>query len=196
MNDNQINSISLQEAEYKNVFKKRLSKDKSLYQSDLFIISLLNRQLSLCSGFKEMNNSKNYVCAVPLLRLNIDSLLRLHALWICDDPNEVIKEMLDGKILNQIKDKNGKKLSDAYLLDRLSEHEPWVKTVYKNCSGFVHFSEKHLGISVSTEGEDIGHFTARISSEQQHIPKEIWEELSDAFIHVNKIIIEYVNKIR
>ena len=86
-------------------------------------------------------------------------------------------------------------MNDAYLVERLSEHHPWLKNLYKETSGYVHFSKKHIFNVISSEGlNENGQLKAsiKIGPEAQDVPDEIYVEAIQAFSHVTSIFIESI----
>jgi len=83
-----------------------------------------------------------------LLRIQLDTFIRFHALAISKDSNKFVNDILDGRHIRNMKDKDGNKMTDGYLVDLLSYEYPWLKDVYKNLSGYIHFSGNHLFRSV------------------------------------------------
>ena len=71
---------------------KEMIQDSDLFQFDLLVSAVLNRSLALMNGFQLLIINNNYICAAHLVRLHLDSLMRLSAAWLVDDPNELLKE--------------------------------------------------------------------------------------------------------
>jgi hypothetical protein len=114
--------------------------------------------LSLIYGFSDLIRGTNFVCAAALVRLQIDNLLRLRAVFLVDDQAAFLQDVLAGKEVRQIRDRFGQKMTDARLQDILQPEYPWLKEIYKNTSAYVHLSEKHFGDAffqndVGTNGE-------------------------------------------
>ena len=131
-----------------------LANGAALYPADLIIHGVAQRSLQLLSGFSVMVEQSNVVCAVPLLRLQLDSIMRFYALWLVPDPNEVLLALLSDKPFKNLKSSDGKSLMDTYLKEQLSKHHPWVSEVYKRTSGFIHLSSPGLLSGVVSVGDD------------------------------------------
>ncbi len=131
---------------------------ESLFKTDLYFCALLNKSLQLTDGFIELITQRNLTCAGILLRSSMDNCLRLYAMYIAESPEELVDNLMRGERIDKLEDKDGKKLRDAYLKDKLGEYDNKFVEVYKNASGYVHFSEKGFYQSVSAlDGEyDIG----------------------------------------
>jgi hypothetical protein len=150
--------------ELKSLRGRLLERVKQLFSSklngqDIFIYGILYRSNSLIDGFLRLVESNNFVCGISLVRLHIDSLLRLYASTI----SELSFEAFVHKVMYEeieIKDLNSKfkkseysfhKLTDNFLTKKISEEQgfEWVYEKYKSTCGFVHFSHKHIFASIS-----------------------------------------------
>src|ERR1041385_6911148 len=100
------------------------------------MIGAVKRSLSLASGLHAMIVAKNMVCARALLRMQLDTVTRVLAYTYVEDPNKVASGVVGGKHLKGFKSHDGQPLTDKYLVDKLSEHHPWVRRVYDFTSGY------------------------------------------------------------
>jgi len=163
---------------------------------DLFTAGVLNRSLSISSAFKTLLEAHNFIAAAPLIRLQLDSALRFYAVFIVNKPKEFCMEVLRGTPIRELKDKTGKKLSDKHLIKSLTEDErlsidrSWVKSVYKQTSGYIHLSEKHFHNCIrASSGGDID---IAISDFDAFISDDIRLEAIDAFMEITKLVLELV----
>lgn len=108
-----------------------------------YIASITNRAISLIKSFEILFKTKNYSTAISLVRLQIDNCLRLYAMTICN-PEFLLTEITKGNQVRRLKDRDGKKMTDAYLIKKLDEIMPNLKSLYNETSGFIHFSMEHL----------------------------------------------------
>lgn len=126
---------------------------------DFLIIPVLNRTVNLNKGFTTLMRQNNFIAAAPLVRINMDSLLRLYAPRISEyDINTFSSKVLAGEHIRKMKHHNGKdKLTDSFLVEKLSEIEgmEWIKSIYEAGNSFVHFGD---GIIFSSQ---------RVADEQQ-----------------------------
>lgn len=121
-----------------------ISSGDGMYPLDYFISGILNRSLSLIYGFQTLVESNNYQAAAHLIRPHIDNFLRLYASYLVDSPHEFGIEIWKGTAINKIKDRSGQFMKDFYLKNKAAEEYPWMKDVYEETSGFIHFSNKHI----------------------------------------------------
>jgi len=115
-----------------------------IYEMDLLITAVLNRSLSNVRGFCRLLRQLNFLCAAIVLRSQIDNLLRLSAAWLVQDPKEFVLKVLEGTPIRKLADRGGKKMTDVFLCKTLSRVHPWIERVYREASGYVHLSEKHI----------------------------------------------------
>jgi hypothetical protein len=115
------------------------------------LMALVQRSFSHIDGFVEMVRRKNRFCAIALLRLQVDNMLRLSAFDLVNDPDEVRDALLEDKPLSKIKGRDGRPLTDQNLKTELNKTYPWIELVYNQASGFVHFSGSHIFATVRAE---------------------------------------------
>ncbi|MDI7230305.1 hypothetical protein QMM87_16805, partial [Leptospira santarosai] len=64
---------------------------------DLFIIGMINRNLSLIEAVSYLHSQKNLIAVIPLLRIVLDSNLRLIGVFHCSDPFVYIEYFTKGE---------------------------------------------------------------------------------------------------
>jgi hypothetical protein len=155
----------------------------------MFVMGALRRTLAQSQGFRDQLAAKNFPCAAGiLLRMQIDTAMRVNALRLVADRNQSCREVLGGKQFNKLKDAEGNKLTDAYLRQKLADGHPWVSSVYEQTSGFVHLSGRHLYNSIATTDEETRTARFVISGKDPPRPDEAYFEIVDAFFQVTKIV--------
>lgn len=125
---------------------KMIQADNSnIFPLDLMGICVSKRSMSLIKGFIEMIRQENFICAAPMLRMQLDNSLRFYAAFLVENPHELAINFAEGKPIRNFKEKGtNNKLTDRLLVDRLSEHFPWIVEVYSKMSGYIHLSDLHL----------------------------------------------------
>lgn len=154
---------------------------------DLVALACIERSLSLVEGFVNMIRARNLLCAAPLLRLQVDSILRLHACWLVDKPHDLAAVLLSDTPLRKIRARDGVPMTDAYLGEKASERFPWIARVYTTTSGFVHLSRPHFLSSVSGIRDD-GTMEMRIGTRRKWTDDQLIEAV-EAFIEATKTLI-------
>jgi len=114
------------------------------FTHDFVLWTVINYSFAIIDGFCQMVEQRNELCAGALLRLQIDSILRLYALTLVDDFHGLLDALIKGKPWYKIKSIEGKPLRDKYLCEKASERFPWISSAYDAASGFVHLSKPHF----------------------------------------------------
>jgi hypothetical protein len=149
----------------------------NLYPMDLFAIGAANRAVSLIDGFQTLVAARNMVCARALLRLQIDTALRFAACTLVEDTNEFVRAVMDSERIDRLKDREGNRLTDRYLVDKFKTEAPWLPEVYKRTSGYVHLSGAHLFSAVNRIEEEARTISWAITSRHDNFPDGSWQEL-------------------
>ena len=112
-----------------------------------YIMSITNRAISLNRGFVILAESNNYQSAISLMRLQIDNCLRLYALSLYNNPSEFYNKVLKGEHIRNLKDRDGNKMTDNYLVNKIDKIFPQFESLYKKLSGHIHFSSEHFSFN-------------------------------------------------
>jgi hypothetical protein len=115
-----------------------------LHLPDIFFTGVLHRSINLIDAILVLTDRWNFVAAGPLIRLHLDTLLRLSYLRTTENPDAFIFQILEGKQVNKIKDEQGRNLTDTRLCDYARPIFPQIDNVYKGTSSLIHFSDKHV----------------------------------------------------
>ena len=117
--------------------------NSNLYVVDILFASAFTRFAKVSMGIRTLIEQRNFICAAPLVRLQLDTVLRLFAASLVDDKNSFFERMLRAQPIRRIKDRDGNYMTDSYLLDRLVHRTGLdeLRGLYEKTSGFVHFSE-------------------------------------------------------
>ena len=167
---------------------------ENLLLSDLFFISSADRSARLIDGFLPLLQSKNLTSAAPLLRLQIDNCLRTYAAFLVDDPDDFSQRVLfDNVKVSSIRDRDGKKMSDVYLRQKLSEIDPKVSDAYIAASGFIHLSDKALFTMVDTHGDY--QVTFNVGGDLKSKLNNYLIECGLAFVHFTQLHLALLKKV-
>lgn len=173
------------------VFDDLIGPGSQVFPLDTWAIGAAKRATSSTSAFKLLIESWNMTTARTLLRTHIDTMLRFSAAWLVEDPHKFLMEVIGGKEVRKIKDRNGKLMSDAYLVDALTPRLPWLRDVYKELSGYIHFSGSHVFASISSM-QGHGKVSFLISELDLDYPEESWVEVVDCFRESTAVLLDYL----
>jgi len=165
-----------------------------LYAMDVLAASVLDRSLSLLRGFCDLAEARNYVAAAPLLRVQLDNCLRFYASSCVEDPNAFFHRVLEGTPIRDLKDSEGNRMTDAYLVGKLSVQYPWIQTLYGEMSGYVHLSEKQFwhtwGISRDNRTKS-GSFYV-VTGDDKYISDKDYLKLIEAFRMTTEVVLDFL----
>jgi len=99
----------------------------------------VQRSAFLTAGFCDMIQARNPFCALPIIRLELDTAMRMHAAWMVSDMRGLLRSIEDDSLRN-MKDVDGKKLTDERLHTELARSFPCASRLYRVTSGEVHLS--------------------------------------------------------
>lgn len=158
-----------------------------LSHADFFIFGALCRTLAQARGFRDLINARNFPCAAAILRLQLDTAMRVNALAIVDDVDAACKSVLDGEQFNRLKDRDGNKLSDAHIRKTLAQTHPWISPVYERTSDFVHLSGKHFEVSIARRDDETRMAYFQISGHDPQRSEDTYFEAVDTFFDATKL---------
>jgi hypothetical protein len=162
------------------------------YKLDIHAMAVIDRSLALLRGFCDLVEAKNMIAAAPLLRCQLDNGLRFFASTLVEDPHEFSGAILKGVPVRKMKDRNGNLMRDAYLVEQLTAHVPWAKSLYDQASGYVHFSEQHIINTIGIPDEEgmaqiaITGYDGSVWTDQKYF------EAIEAFEYSTRLVLELV----
>ena len=176
---------------------------KDLYPIDFLCIAVCTRCFSNIAAFQVLFKSQNLLAFSAIVRLQLDTLLRLFAIRICKNKQELAKKIaLERTELRKLpwELENGKKhnLTDTFLCEQLEKVEKidWAINVYKQTSGFIHPSANHFFASV-VQKEELKNgaleFQLRVNSfGQMPQNQQYYLDTISCFNHITYLICKYL----
>lgn len=165
----------------------------SFFPLDLLAYGALKRNLSTSAAIVLLVEAFNLQSARALLRIHIDTALRFAAAWFVEKPHDFAAAVHGGTRIDKMKDRDGKRLTDARLVELLSPDHPWLPAVYKNLSGYVHFSGSHVSGSIASFNEDTHEVSFHIGETDRHFPPFSWIEVIDCTRNATDILARYLH---
>lgn len=166
----------------------------SVLTPDLFIYGGIERAIDITDSFLLLLKWDHFQSAGALLRMHLDTLLRLYALTLVKSKQEFVTAVMEGKNIDKLEDANGKRLTDSYLRDcffSAPENKKWInlKEVYTETSGFIHFSDKHIFAPLKKMDENI--LSLELGSNLD-IPDKSKKEILGAFLMITSAHLAYL----
>ena len=158
---------------------------------DLFVTAVLNRSLQLLHGFDVLVRTRNYLSAAPLFRLQLDNAIRLWAGALLPSFDDFTTAVLRGERIDRMTGRDGKRLSDSYLVKSLAESFglPTLVTTYDYACGFVHLSGEHV---FDTNRAEDGRIIGGIVREDVMTPDTKWLDLIRGFSCATQLVLDVV----
>lgn len=171
---------------------KALNADEGrFFGVDLVMVGVANRAVSLTEGFFTLLRDRNLICAAPLVRMQLDCALRFYSLWLVSEPHDLAKRIQDGEEIRKIKDRSNQLMNDRYLVEKLAPTYPWITKLYKETSGFVHFTDKHIFSAFIKDAKDLEENQVSIAiTGKGHFPDIAYFEAIEAFKASSSIILD------
>lgn len=178
------------EQNFKDLSKQMMEPGQDLFPLDMLSVGVINRSLSLLTGFTTLIRNNNYIAAAHLARPHLDNFLRFYASWLVNDPHDFAMKVMKGIRIDKLKDRNGKHLRDSHLVAMASKEYPWMQKVYKETSGFIHLSKKHVFTSTVLKNKEERTVEFRIGKEDKYVPDESKLEAVECMIEITNCIIK------
>lgn len=164
-----------------------MSAGASLSYADFFVLGATRRTLAQARGFRQLIEARNFPCAAAILRMQLDTAMRVNALSIVAEKHVACRQVLDGARFSRLKDRNGKKLTDAHLREELARSHPWISQVYEQASDFIHLSGRHFYSSIASTEDDTRIARFSISGEDPPRPESVYFEIADTFFEATRL---------
>ena len=170
--------------------------ERAMFPLDMMALGAVKRSVSTSSAMLAMVRAWNMVCARTLLRTHIDTSLRFSAAWLVADPHEFASLVLKGERIDRLRDRDGKRLTDAHLVDLRSTEYSWLPAVYNNLSGYVHFSGSHIVDSVAGLDDATNSIHFEISPTDTKFPAFSWIEVLECFRETTELLARHLHGYR
>ncbi|MGY1885224.1 hypothetical protein ACI799_07990 [Blastococcus sp. SYSU DS0753] len=164
-----------------------------LFMTDLVLLPILQRSYGLVEGFSDAFDSHNLAAVAPLVRLQLDSLFRVHYIANASSADEISGALVRGQEFRHMRD-GKQKLTDGRLKDLAAKDHPWASRMYDRTSGWVHFSPAHIAAAWQIDKLDNrpGAISGGLPYRPGTIPAGQWLELLDALIQATVDLFEYL----
>lgn len=164
--------------------------DGRLFLPDMIVTAMLQRSYGVLDALIDAVDTYNMHAAAPLLRLQLDTLFRAHYIASGPDVDDLTSRLLRGEQFRKIKDAEGKNLTDARLKELASKTHSWAMPVYRETSGWVHFSVSHMRATTQVGADD--EFFMSVPLRPSVLPESLWHEIYAASTRATEELFEYV----
>ena len=143
----------------------------------------------------DLIKAKNHICALALIRLQIDNSILLYQAQLVEDPDDFFQYMANGNEAYKYKGNKKMKIDfhERKIVEALNQRYDDIKGLYTTCSGFIHFSSKHISSSYKQEFKKDGlnlyineHFTVFYSDED-------YKTVYNTMLYVNEVVLDLLH---
>lgn len=96
----------------------------SITNASLFGMGIGRRAVALSSGFRAMVEQSNSLCAMAIVRMQLDTAIRFYAGFFVVDHQKFCRDVLEGKQINKMKSDENQLMQDKYLVERVAKKIP------------------------------------------------------------------------
>jgi hypothetical protein len=167
----------------------------NLFPCDGLAFAALDRSMNLTEGFSILLRNHGFICGVVLLRMQLDSVVRLYGVVTAPDPHGAAESLFGSVPLSTIKDRTGMLMTDRWLITRLTNKNPDFGVIYGQASGYVHFSERHVGHFLArSKLADSGQRIFSIGNNDDHIPVENRVAVVNNFLKATEGLFQLISE--
>jgi len=163
----------------------------AVYPMDILSFAVLNRSCCLLTAFCDLIEKRNFVAAAPMLRLQLDNLLRYRAAWLVESPHDFALKIFQGEKVKNLHDRLGNRMHDAYLVTSADGDFPQLKSIYEHTSGYVHLSEKHI-FNMMQNPDKTPEVSFKVSDQDEFVPDALYLEALQAFMYVTGTLFRHL----
>lgn len=154
---------------------------------------------TIYDGFITLCQSKNYLCAIQQIRMQIDNCMTVFASQLVKNQTSFYNHFDKGGALNQLKVK-GNALTTNYLLELLDEKYLGIRDIYREGCKWIHPTSKRLNfyyITPLTNGEPtsiVGYKDKEYSIVNGLMADTLLEDICNDMYYAMDILLELVNE--
>lgn len=109
-----------------------------------FVLAAIKKTISLSHAFCTLIRAKNTLAAAALVRLQLDTAMRIFGLTLVDDMEAAGSRLMNDESYRKLKSRDNEPLTDAFLHRKLNETYPGLTEAYEDASSYVHLSGMHI----------------------------------------------------
>lgn len=156
-----------------------------------YVLAAVKKTASLSHAFCALVRAKNTLAAATLVRLQLDTAMRISGLAIVDDIEAAGTHLMSDGSYRKLRSRDNKPLDDAVLHRRLDEYYPGLSLVYEATSSYVHLSASHIKTGLSDRaGTSTLFFHLKGTDDTQ--PDEWFADIVDAFDQATHLTSEMI----
>lgn len=160
---------------------------------DWYALAAIKKTASISHAFCTLVRAKNTLSAAALVRLQLDTAMRIFGLSLVDDMEAVGTLLMTDTSYRKLKARTGEPLSDAFLHRKLNEKFPGLSEAYQAASAYVHLSGRHIKTGLwSREGSPTLFF--HLNGTDDARPNEWFADIIDSFDQATRLTTDLIDE--
>lgn len=156
-----------------------------------YALAAIKKTASISHAFCTLVRAKNTLSAAALVRLQLDTAMRIFGLTLVEDIEAAGTWLMNDNSYRKLKARTGEPLSDALLHRKLDEKYPGLSEAYEAASAYVHLSGQHIKTGLlSREGSPTLFF--HLNGTDDARPNEWFADIIDSFDQATKLTADLV----
>jgi prophage maintenance system killer protein len=156
-----------------------------------YVLAAIKKTASLTHAFCILTRAKNTLAAASLIRLQLDTAMRIFGLSLIDDIEDAGTRLMNDESYRNLRSRNNEKLSDAVLHRELNKHYPGLTDVYEATSSYVHLSSAHIKTGLS-ERQGSRTLFFHLNGADDSNPDESFADIVDSFAQATSLTAELI----
>ncbi|KKB85329.1 hypothetical protein VW29_06675 [Devosia limi DSM 17137] len=156
-----------------------------------YVLAAVKKTASLSHAFCALIRAKNTLAAASLIRLQLDTAMRISGLALVNDVEAAGTHLMNDGSYRKLRSRDNKPLDDAVLHRRLDEYYPGLTSVYEATSSYVHLSASHIKTGLSEPGGTPTLFF-HLKGTDDAQPDEYFAHMVDSFAQATELTAEMI----
>nr|WP_314256219.1 hypothetical protein [uncultured Devosia sp.] len=156
-----------------------------------YVLAAIKKTNSLSHAFCTLVRAKNSLAATALIRLQIDTALRIFGLSLVADLDVAGEHLMNDRSYRKLKSRDGKPLDDAMLHRKLDEYYRGLSGVYERTSAYVHLTAAHIK-TVLSKRADTRILFFNLNGVEETPDDEWFIDMVDAFDQATRLAAEVI----
>ena len=184
------------EEKYKQYMLKVIEKDPKIHTKTIMINTVLQRSLAIIDAYRKILYSNNILVLNSLTRMKLDNCIFIYGIYLLNndgyDVSKIYKEIFQAnKRISEYTVNSGKRLYDAYIVEKINKEITSFKGIYKFCCRFIHYSDTASFLTMNTKEDAIIEFN--LSTDYKRFRDQNITN-GRSFIEVSKLILLMIEK--
>jgi hypothetical protein len=156
-----------------------------------FALAAIKKTASLSHAFCTLIRAKNTLSAAALVRLQLDTAMRIFGLTLVDDVETAGIRLMNDESYRKLRSRDNELLTDVFLHRKLNEKYPGFTEAYEDASAYVHLSGLHIKTGIWSRPGTPTLFFHLFGTDDTR-PEEGFADLVDSFDQATRLTAEQI----